>query len=319
MQTPQRQFIDLQVNGYCGIDFNSETLTADEVHTACERLRTDGVEKALATIITSSIDSMVRKANRIVACCEADALVAETLAGIHLEGPFINATPGYVGAHPSRDVRPATRELAEELHDACHGRLRIVTLAPESDPQGEVTRWLTDRGVVVSAGHCDPSLEQLQRSIDAGLSLFTHLGNGCPLELHRHDNVIQRVLSQSEQLHVCFIADGVHVPWPALKNYLSIVGVERSIVVTDATAAAGMGPGLYSLGGQDVVVDENAATWSADRSHLVGSAITMAQAADNLLTKLQMDSTDIARLTFNNPSSILAVGAAKAHPNLTSH
>ncbi|MGE3242510.1 MAG: N-acetylglucosamine-6-phosphate deacetylase [Pirellulales bacterium] len=299
------RFVDLQVNGYAGVDFNSECLTTEDLRGACLRLRLDGVEKALATIITASLDSMVKKAVRIVACCREDATIAEVIAGIHLEGPFISAVPGYVGAHPLSEVRPASLELAMRLYDACAGLLRIVTLAPENDPRAEITSWLVDRGVTVSAGHCDPSLEQLQRAISAGLSMFTHLGNGCPLQLHRHENVIQRVLSLSDELRVCFIADGIHVPWPALQNYLSIVGVDRSIVVTDATAAAGMGAGIYLLGGQEVVVDEHLATWSADRSHLVGSAVTMAQAAENLRINLRMAPDDISKLTALNPASIL--------------
>jgi N-acetylglucosamine-6-phosphate deacetylase len=202
-------------------------------------------------------------------------------------------------------VRPASLDLAKRLYDACEGLLRVVTLAPENDPQGEITRWFVDRGVTVSAGHCDPSLEQLQRSMDSGLSMFTHLGNGCPLHMHRHENVIQRVLSLSDKLRVSFIADGVHVPWPALRNYLSIVGVDRSIVVTDATAATGMGVGAYSLGGQEVIVDEHLATWSADRSHLVGSATTMAQAAEHLRNILRMDPDDVSKLTSLNPAAIL--------------
>ena len=78
---------------------------------------------------------------------------------------------------------------------------------------------LADQGICVAGGHCNPTLDQLDAAIDAGLSAFTHLGNGCPKGQDRHDNIIQRVLSRSDKLWVCFIADGVHVPWSALGNY----------------------------------------------------------------------------------------------------
>ena len=134
---------------------------------------------------------------------------------------------------------------------------------------------LAGMGIVVSAGHCDPTLDQLRGAMDAGLTMFTHLGNGCPMHLHRHDNVVQRVLSVADRLWICFIADGIHVPFVALGNYLRLVGLDRAIVVTDSIAAAGLGPGRYTLGRQDVVVDEALVAWAPDRSHFVGSAISM--------------------------------------------
>lgn len=298
-------YVDLQVNGYAGVDFNADDLAAEDLHSACSRLRADGVERALATIITADLDAMRRRIHRIAACRGADPLVAATLAGIHVEGPFINATAGYVGAHPAAAARQASIDAAARLVDAGEGCVRIVTLAPECDSQGAVTKWLVERGVRVSAGHCDSTLDQLERAIDAGLSMFTHLGNGCPLLLQRHDNIIQRVLSLADRLWITLIADGVHVPWPAFKNFLTIVGVDRAIVVTDAIAAAGQGPGAYSLAGRQVIVDDRLATWTADRSHLVGSASTMSQMADNLARDLRLPAGAIDRLTRLNAATVL--------------
>ena len=294
-------YFDVQVNGYAGVDFNADGLTDENLRRACAAMRADGVGRALATIITADLDVMARRLRQIAVGCAADSLVAEVIAGIHIEGPFISDEAGYVGAHPAAAARPASLDAAKELLEAGAGLVRLVTLAPERDPVGEVTRWLVNQGVRVSAGHCNPTLDQLQSAINAGLSMFTHLGNGCPLIMHRHDNVIQRVLSVSGRLWVTFIADGVHVPFHALKNYLAVVGVERAIVVSDATAAAGMGPGVYELAGQKVVVDDKLATWSADRSHLVGSACTLKQMDANLRRELGMSATDVARLTCDNP------------------
>jgi len=298
------RYFDLQVNGYAGVDFNADGLTTDDVRRACAAMRADGVAQVLATVITANLDAMGRRLQRIAAAVAADAFVAEVIVGIHVEGPFISNEVGYVGAHPKADARPASLDVTKRLVDSANELIRLVTLAPERDPAGDVTRWLVDQGVTVSAGHCNPSLEQLRRAIDAGLSMFTHLGNGCPLVMHRHDNIIQRVLSISDRLWVSFIADGVHVPFHALKNYLAVVG-DRAIVVSDATAAAGMGPGIYQLAGQEVVVDEHLATWSADRSHLVGSACTLKQMEANLHRELGMSVDDIACLTSENPRRAL--------------
>jgi len=194
----------------------------------------------------------------------------------------------------------------ERLLEATGGLTRIVTLAPERDPGLVVTKRLADLGIVVSAGHCDPSLDQLRAAVDAGLSMFTHLGNGCPNRIARHDNLIQRVLSLHDQLWVSWIADGVHIPYYALGNYLRCAGVERSVVVTDAISAAGLGPGKFSIGGRDVYVDENLATrYADDASHLVGSAATMPMMRQGLTERLGLSAEAAALLTAGNPRRIL--------------
>ncbi|MHC4995352.1 MAG: N-acetylglucosamine-6-phosphate deacetylase, partial [Planctomycetota bacterium] len=218
--------------------------------------------------------------------------------------------PGYIGAHPPRHARVANLDDTKRLLDAACGLTRIVTLAPERDPGFAVTRFLADRGIVVAAGHCDPTLDQLRGAIDNGLTLFTHLGNGCPLRLHRHDNIIQRVLSLAPDspLHVTFIADGVHVPLHALGNYLDRVGPERAIVVSDAISAASLGPGGHTLGDQAVHVTDDLATWAPDRSHLIGSACPMSRMIDNLAGCLRLSPEHVRALTHDNPRRLLCLG-----------
>jgi N-acetylglucosamine-6-phosphate deacetylase len=300
-------YVDLQVNGYADVDFNADELDAEAVAAVCRRLRGDGVAGILATVITAQLDTMCRRLANICRAREQDRAVADMIWGIHIEGPFLNDAPGYIGAHPATCARPADVDAAERLLAAAGGIARIVTLAPERDDQGRVTRLLVEQGVRVSAGHCNPTLDQLRASIDAGLSLFTHLGNACPIMLPRHDNIIQRVLSLSDRLHIGFIADGVHVPFVALGNYLKCCGIDRAFIVTDAISGAGLGPGEYSLGDRRVVVDENLATWAADRSHLVGSACTMQRAADNLRQELRLEERAVRRLLIENPMGILSV------------
>lgn len=307
--TADDRFFDLQVNGYAGVDFNSDRLSTEELHAACEAMRGDGVERFLATIITDDLATMAGRLRRVAAAAASDELARQMVAGIHIEGPFISREPGYVGAHPAAEARPATLDAAKQLLDAAGGMVKLVTLAPEQDADGRVTAWLVSQGVVVSAGHCNPSLDQLERSIDAGLSMFTHLGNGCPLQMHRHDNIVQRALGLSDRLWLCFIADGVHVPFVALRNYLQLVGPERAIVVSDAMAAAGKGPGRYTLAGHEVVVDEQLATWAADRSHLVGSACTLRQMSNNLRTTLSISEADVARMARANPLAALSLAS----------
>lgn len=300
-------YVDLQVNGYAGVDLNQDYLTADALHAACQRLQCDSVAGILATIITDRLETMEARLSRLATLRAADTLAREVIWGIHIEGPFINASPGYVGAHPPAAVRPAEPDVMQRLLDAACGLVRMVTLAPECDRGLRVTRQLVDQGIVVSAGHCDSTLQQLRAAIDVGLSMFTHLGNACPAILPRHDNIIQRVLSQSDRLSISLIADGAHVPWFALGNYLRCAGLERCVVVSDAISAAGLGPGRYPLGSQTVEVGADLIPWGPDHTHLMGSAATMPRLAENLQHQLQLSAADIRLLLCDNPRRILGV------------
>ena len=298
-------YFDLQVNGYAGVDFNQDDLPAEAMHGACQQLQEDGVAGILATIITDDAKPMQRRLARIAQLREQDALVRELIAGIHIEGPFMSVEPGYVGAHPLDAVLPADVGVAEAMLEAAGGLTRIFTLAPEVDPGFHVTRMLADRGIVVSAGHTNAQLDELKGAIDSGLSMFTHLGNACPMHLHRHDNIIQRALSLADRLWISFIADGAHIAFPALGNYLRCAGISRCVIVSDAISAAGLGPGTYSIGPQKVAIGEDLVAWAEDRSHLFGSATIMPRAIQNLRDELSLSDDEIAQLTVENPRRVI--------------
>ena len=254
MNHPLKPF-DLQINGYAGVDFCDANLSADDLHRACQKLIEDGVDAVLLTLITDSIDCLAAKLANLVRLREQDEVIRQVVAGFHVEGPFLSAEPGYIGAHDPAAVVPANVDDARKLLDAGNGLIRIITLAPEHDPGFATTRYLADQSVTVSAGHCNPSLEQLRGAIDHGLSMITHFGNGCPVELPRHDNFLQRVLHLRDQLWIGFIPDGAHINFAALKNYLDLVGLDRAFMVTDAISAATLGPGRYLLSSMTVEVD----------------------------------------------------------------
>lgn len=300
-------FFDLQVNGYGGVDFNSDALTGEQLHGACEKLAADGVAGILATVITAEPQAMCRRLSTLHQLRERDPLAARIIAGFHIEGPFLNETAGYRGAHPAEALRPADTELTRRLLEAAGGVARIVTLAPERDLDFAATRLLAGQGIVVSAGHTDASLDDLKAAIDAGLSMFTHLGNGCPMMLPRHDNIIQRALSLSDRLWLTFIADGVHVAWPALRNYIRAAGCERCIVVTDAISAAGLGPGRYTLGHWDLLIGDDMVARAPDGSHLVGSAGTMTRSRRNLIEHVGLTEADADLLTVRNPCHAIGI------------
>src|SRR5438045_3619715 len=127
------QYVDLQVNGYAGVDFNSDDLTAEKLHEACVKFQAGGVAAIYATIITEKLDLMCARLRRLLELRERDPLARQIIPGFHVEGPFISEMAGYRGAHPADAVLPATRESAKRIVDAAGGLLRLFTLAPERD------------------------------------------------------------------------------------------------------------------------------------------------------------------------------------------
>jgi N-acetylglucosamine-6-phosphate deacetylase len=300
---------DIQVNGYAGVDFCSASLTLEQCRTACDALAADRVDGILATVITDSVEAIAEKLAQLVAFREADPAIAKMIVGFHVEGPFISGEPGFVGAHAREHVLPATPEAMRRIVDAGGGLLRLVTLAPEHDAGFATTAYLARQGVAVAAGHTDASLDCLRGAIDAGLTLVTHLGNGCPTTLARHDNVIQRVLALRDRLCVCFIPDGVHVPFFALANYVALVGLDRCIMVTDAISAARLGPGVHELSGAPVEIDAAGVARRPGSANLAGSTVTMPRVRENLARHLGLAEAEIARLIDANPRRALGIAS----------
>lgn len=295
-------YFDIQVNGYGGVDFNQDDLPAEDLHRACEKLRADGVEGILATVVTETPEKMEGRLRRLVELRGRDSLAREMIAGLHVEGPFLNPGEGYRGAHPEDAICRADEDLCQRLVEAGGGLVRIFTLAPEQDADCRIIRQLARLGIVIAAGHTDASLDQLRAAIDAGLSMMTHLGNGCPSVLPRHDNIIQRALFLRKHLWLSFIADGVHVPFHALRNYLDLAMPDgRCIITTDAMAAAGLGPGKHRIARWEVLVKEDLAARAPDGSHLLGSAMSMKQAVANLSQSVGLDQAAIRQMTEHSP------------------
>jgi N-acetylglucosamine-6-phosphate deacetylase len=298
-------FFDIQVNGYAGIDFNSPGITADALYHACKKLKKDGVQGILVTIITAETEYMIKCLQRISHLREQENLLKEMIYGFHIEGPFLNKKPGYRGTHNPAWIKNADIELMKKLLEAASGLTRIVTLAPEVDGGFRVTKMLAENNIVVSAGHCDTSLEQLNAAIDNGLSMFTHLGNGCPSELPRHDNIIQRVLSLKDKLWISFISDGLHIPLFILKNYLAVTGYTKVIITTDAMAAASAKPGVYTLGSVKLEVGRDKIVREPGKNNFAGSSITMRESSRLLQDILNISREKIKRLMSVNPLKVI--------------
>ncbi len=298
-------YIDLQVNGYAGVDFNADDVSTADIRRSCDAMYKGGVKSFLATITTEFMANMCGRISRIAQARNEDPFIASMITGIHFEGPFISPIDGYRGAHTVDGVITPAIEDCKKIVDAGDGLVKLVTLAPECDADNVVTKYLVSAGIKVAAGHSDATIDQLKSACDAGLSLFTHIGNGCPAIMNRHDNIVQRALSLRDRLYFSFIADGAHIPFFALRNYIDLVGVDRAIIVSDAMSAAGLGPGRYKIGRMEVEVGEDQVARQPGSSLLAGAAVNMPQAANNLADKLNFSQIDIEKMMIINPCKFI--------------
>ncbi|AWI09841.1 N-acetylglucosamine-6-phosphate deacetylase [Ereboglobus luteus] len=244
---------DFQVNGFAGVDFQRHELTAAQLRAAVDALRARGVAAIFLTLITDTIERLATQFARIESYRAADPVIAKTIPGYHLEGPWLSPEPGYRGAHPAEPMRAPNAADFARLQDAAGGNIRLVTLAPEWPGSAEFIATLAAQGVHVSIGHSNATAAQIDDAIRAGARFCTHLGNGAPQSLPRHDNIIQRLLARDE-LTACFIPDGIHLPPFVLKNFVRAKPQGKILFTTDCMAAAGAPPGRYTLGSLETLV-----------------------------------------------------------------
>ena len=202
--------VDLQINGYAGVDFQRDDVTLEELHYATRALRRDGCAHFLLTLITDEWPRLLTRLKRFRKLRACSAKLESAIIGWHIEGPFVSEKPGFHGAHRAALMCDPTPHHMEQLRAVIGDDRVLLTLAPERHGALEAIARATKLGMRVSLGHTDASAEILQRAVAAGATGFTHLANGCPRELDRHDNILWRVC-ETPGLTVSFIPDGHHV------------------------------------------------------------------------------------------------------------
>ena len=293
-------FVDLQVNGFAGIDFNSAALRAEDVHRACAAIRATGVTRFLPTLITSALEPFAYLARTIVDTDDP------AIAGIHLEGPYISPEDGPRGAHPRAHVIAASRDDFARRQEAARGRIVLVTIAPEAPGALPLIEDLAAGGVRVAIGHSAATPEQIRDAVHAGATLSTHLGNGCAATLPRHPNIIWEQLA-SDDLHASFIVDGHHLPAATVKAMVRAKSPARTILVTDAMAAAACGPGTYRIGDVFVDVASDRRVSLSGTPYLAGSALTMPEAIGNAVRFTGLRLEDVLPMATTTPAAYIGM------------
>jgi N-acetylglucosamine-6-phosphate deacetylase len=286
---------DLQVNGFGGIDFNAADLTRDDVELALGRLRRAGVTRCLPTLITSSFDQFAAAARVL------SRMPHPAIAGIHMEGPYISPEDGPRGAHPCEHVRPASLDDFNRRQEAADGRIVLVTLAPEVAGAVPLIERLVESGVRVAIGHTGAEPPLVADAISAGATLATHLGNGCAQLLPRHPNAIWELLAADSVL-ATLIVDGHHLPPSTVKTMVRAKGTRRSILISDAVAAAGCPPGIYPLGGVTAALDARGRVSLPGSPYLAGSALTLDRAIANTVLFTGLSIEDVIPMASTIPA-----------------
>ena len=289
---------DLQVNGFAGVDFNAPDLGAEEAGRALAGMRSTGVTQCLPTLITSSLAAFQRNAAMLA------ALADPAVAGLHMEGPYISPEDGPRGAHPRDHVRPASLDDFKRRQEAAAGRIVLVTLAPEVPDVLPLVEYLVENDVRVAIGHTAATPAQIADTLAAGATLATHLGNGCAAMLPRHPNVIWELLA-ADEVSASLIVDGHHLPPATVKALVRAKGIERTLLVTDAIAAAGCAPGPYRIGGADCVLDENGRVGLPGTPYLAGSALTLDRAIANTVRFTGLALETVVRMASTLPAACI--------------
>ena len=286
---------DIQVNGFAGVDFQQGDLSAADLRLAVDGLAAHETRRFFLTLITDGIGSLCAKLKNLERIRAADPTVKEAVCGYHIEGPWLSAEPGYRGAHDPQHMGPPSAADFDLQQEAAGGHIKLLTLAPELPGSAEVIRHVVASGTQVSLGHTNASDAEIDAAIEAGARFCTHVGNGVPIEMHRHDNVTQRLLARDE-LTAFFIPDGIHLPPFVLKSFFRAKPRGKALFTTDCMAAAGAPPGIYRLAHHELEVGEDQVVRSPGSSSFAGSALPPDEGVENIRRWLNLDEYEARHL-----------------------
>ncbi len=294
-------FWDLQTNGRWGISFSDPKLCVEAAASVIRFHEQGGVARLCPTLITAPFEAMRHGVATIAAACEQDPQIDRMVLGIHLEGPAISERDGYRGAHSLSAVRDPDWDEFRRLQDAAKGRIILVTLAPERPGAIAFIEKAVRAGVTIALGHTAADAGTIDDAVSAGARLSTHLGNGIASPLPRHPNPIW-TQAADDRLFASFIADGHHLDRATLRVLLRAKGPSRSILVSDASPLAGLGPGSYG----DWDVDPSGKIVVAGTSYLAGSNRDLPFAINEVLAaEPDLSPADVLTMATRNPARLL--------------
>jgi|SRR6185312_5224553 len=298
-------FIDLQVNGFAGVDFNDAATPVAEIDRALDAMFATGVTRSLPTVITGAPDNMLA-CLRNLRRAQRELPHGRAIAGFHVEGPHIGAEDGPRGAHPAKWVRPPDFEEFLRWQEATEGNIRLVTLSPHWPEAAAYIAAVTKAGVAASIGHTGATADQIAAAVDAGAVLSTHLGNATYRLVPKFPNPLWDQLAD-DRLSASFIVDGLHLDAAFLRVAVRAKSIKRTVLVTDAAAPAGGKPGPYRLGEIDVELTEDDRVVMSGTRKLAGSSLRMHHAIENLVRIAGVSLREAMQAATINPARVIGL------------
>ncbi len=288
--------VDIHIHGSAGHDVmepGSEALPCVE-----HLLFLHGVTTYLPTTVTAPIDFTLAALERLANAIEATSHDPDRArpAGIHLEGPFLSHSRR--GVHRPENLQRPTMALFNRFWEAARGHITMITIAPEVDGALELISEAAKRGVCVSLGHSDAEFPVSRAAVDAGARHVTHTFNAMRPLSHRAPGILELALTE-DRLSADIIADGIHLDPAVVKLFVRAKGVERSVLITDALAAAGMPDGHYRVGEFDFDVKEGRCL---SGNTLAGSTLILDRAVTNVMRFAEIDFQQALRMATSNPA-----------------
>ena len=298
-------YVDLQVNGHCGVDFSSSQLTGDEVVRVTEQLLAAGTVTFLPTLITSPPERYCRNVALIRDAVEKAGL-RQHVPGVHLEGPFLSSLPGAVGCHNPAFIQQPSSAALDRILGESGDYVRLLTVAADQPGAEGLIRHARGKGIAVSVGHHLADAAQIGDAAAAGAVALTHLGNGLPNQLDRHCNPIWAGLGE-DRLTAMIITDGHHLPPELIRVIIRCKGAAKIIVVSDASPITGFPPGRYHTLGNDATLEPNGKFHNPAKKCLVGSASTMKQCMDYLASLEILSGEELNMVGYENPLKLIGL------------
>jgi N-acetylglucosamine-6-phosphate deacetylase len=298
--------IDNQVNGFVGVSFLSETggvLTLEYVKKATKALWERGVTTYLATLTSNSREELLNIFSKL-GKYKNDKSLLGSMAGFHLEGPYISPEEGYRGAHTLKFIRNPDWNEFMQFYKASGNSILTVTIAPELDGAMDFIKRCTSQGIVVALGHHNANAEIINLAVENGAKMCTHLGNGCANFINRHLNPLWPQLS-NDKLSISIICDGFHLNPEEIRVFHKVKGSDKTIVTSDVTEFAGMPPGKYKIfdGSEVELTVEGELRYPAQKV-LYGSASAMDKGIWHLMKVTGCSLADAIKMSSTNPAKL---------------